>query len=253
MAGHSKWANIKHRKARVDAKRGKLWSKCSRASIAAARAGGADPATNLALRYAIDEARYANMPKDTIERAIARGAGGAGGESFEQVRYEGYGPGGAAVLVDTLTDNRTRTVGELRVLFNRAGGNMGTTGCVSYLFDARGQILVDAGSVEEDRIMDAAVEAGAEDVQAPEQEGEGFWTVLTEPTRFEAVRNALEEAGIPIADAQLAMIPRTTVELRGSEARGLVGLVEGLEDNDDVQKVYTNAQIPDEELADVET
>jgi YebC/PmpR family DNA-binding regulatory protein len=251
MAGHSKWSNIKHRKARVDAKRGKLWSKCSRAIIAAARAGGGDPATNLSLRYAIDEAKYANMPKDTIERAVAKGAGEAGGDNFERVRYEGYGPGGVAVLVDTLTDNRTRTVGELRLLFNRSGGNMGTSGCVSYMFDARGQVLVDAAGVDEERIMEAAIEAGAEDVQPP-GEGSEFWTILTAPEQFQAVKDSLEGAGIQISDAQLAMIPQNTVELRGGDAKKLMNLVEGLEDNDDVQKVYTNADIPDEELADVE-
>ena len=186
MAGHSKWHNIKHRKAAVDKKRGKLWSKCARAIIAAARNGGPDPDSNLTLRYAIDEARYANMPRDTIERAIKKGAGEIGGENWEQVRYEGYGPGGAAILVDALTDNRTRTVGDLRLVFGKYSGNLGSTGCVSYLFEHKGQIII-SGSAGEDAVMEAAINAGAEDVASPEDE-EGVWTVTTGPTGPDGVR-----------------------------------------------------------------
>lgn len=253
MAGHSKWANIKHRKERMDKKRAKIWSKCSRAIMAAARTGGPDPATNLSLRYAIDEARYANMPKDTIQRAIDKGAGATGGDAFEQVTYEGYGPGGVAVMVDGLTDNRTRTVNDLRTIFSKNGGNMGNAGCVGYMFESKGQILVPASSIDEETIMERAAEAGAEDVEAPDGEGEdAFWTILTDPTSFHQVKESLEGAGVRIEEAEVARIPSNTVELRGQEARTLMGLIEALEDNDDVQKVSTNAEIPDDEMAAME-
>ncbi|MCB9845440.1 MAG: YebC/PmpR family DNA-binding transcriptional regulator [Phycisphaeraceae bacterium] len=245
MAGHSKWANIKHRKAAVDKKRGKIWSKCSRAIMAAARAGGGDPVSNLALRYAIDEARYANMPKDTIQRAIDKGAGSAGGESFESITYEGYGPSGVAVIVDGLTDNRTRTASEVRSIFSKHGGNLGTTGCVGFMFETRGQIAVPASGVDADAIMERAIEAGAEDVQPPDSE-DGFWTILTEPTSFAAVKEALEASGLTIEQAEIAKIPGNTVALAGDDARKLLNLVDALEDNDDVQKVYTNAEIPED-------
>lgn len=243
MAGHSKWANIKHRKERQDARRGKYWSKCSRAIIAAARAAGPDPEMNLALRYAIDEARYANMPKDNIERAIKKGAGAGTGENYESARYEGYGPAGVAILVDTLTDNRTRTVNELRSIFNKGGGNLGSAGCVAYMFDTLGQVLVNADDADEDTIMDAAIDAGAQDVAPPEpdQGDPGVWTITTGPTEFQIVKNALENAGIPIAQAQIAMVPKNTITLSAGDARKLINLVEAIEDNDDAQKVYTNA------------
>jgi YebC/PmpR family DNA-binding regulatory protein len=247
LAGHSKWHNIKHRKAAVDKKRGKLWSKCARAIIAAARNGGPDPDSNLTLRYAIDEARYANMPRDTIERAIKKGAGEIGGENWEQVRYEGYGPGGAAILVDALTDNRTRTVGDLRLVFGKYSGNLGSTGCVSYLFEHKGQIII-SGSAGEDAVMEAAINAGAEDVASPEDE-EGVWTVTTGPTEFQAVKEGVEKAGIKIEEARLTMIPTTRVEARGDQAKKLIALVDAVEDLDDVQKVYANFDIPDDELA----
>ena len=248
MAGHSKWANIKHRKERQDKKKGKIWSKCSRAIIAAARAGGPDPDTNLTLRYAIDEAKYANMPKDTIKRAIDKGAGSQGGEDFVEATFEGYGPGGTAIIVDTLTDNNTRTVSDVRTIFKKGGGNMGNSGSVAFLFQTKGQIMIEASKTTEDQIMELAIEAGAADVQPPEDE-DGVWTVLTEPTEFNAVKEAIEGAGIEIADAEIAKIPDNTVELRGDDARKLLNLVEALEDNDDVQKVFTNAEIPDDELA----
>lgn len=248
MAGHSKWANIKHRKAAVDKKRGKIWSKISRAIIAAARAGGGDPASNLTLRYAIDEARYANMPKDTIKRAVDKGAGATGGEDFAPIRYEGYGPAGIAILVDTLTDNRTRTVSDVRTIFNKTGGNMGNAGCVSYMFETRGQIIVDAGKADEDAIMEAALNAGADDVEAPEGEDD-VWTILTGPESFQQVKDELESASIEITSAELAMLPTNTIEIRGEDVRKLLNIVDTLEDNDDVQKVYTNADIPDDELA----
>jgi YebC/PmpR family DNA-binding regulatory protein len=249
LAGHSKWSNIKHRKERQDAKRGKYWSKCSRAIIAAARSGGGDPDMNLTLRYAIDEARYANMPKDNIERAIKKGAGAGAGESYESARYEGYGPGGVAILVDTLTDNGTRTVNELRSIFNKGGGNLGSTGCVGYMFDTLGQILVDAKGVDEEKIMDAAIEAGADDVIAPEadEDDAGFWTIATTPNAFQDVKSALEGAGYTITEAQIAMVPQTTLSISGEDARKLINLIDAIEDNDDTQKVYTNADIADED------
>ena len=246
MAGHSKWANIKHRKERQDKKRGKVWSKCSRAIIASARAGGPDPETNLTLRYAIDEAKYANMPKDTIQRAVQKGAGSAGGDAFESVTYEGYGPSGIAVIVDTLTDNNTRTVSEVRNIFNKSGGNMGNSGSVAYMFDTKGQILVE-GRASEDAVMEAALEAGAEDIESPDGD-DGFWTVVTDPIDFLKVQDAIKQAGLTITEAEISKIPQTTIEVGGDDVRKLMNLIDNLEDNDDVQKVYTNADIPDDEL-----
>lgn len=254
MAGHSKWANIKHRKERQDKKKGKIWSKCSRAIIAAARAGGPDPSANLTLRYAVDEAKYANMPKDTIKRAIEKGAGAAGGEDFVSITYEGYGPCGIAIVVDALTDNRNRTAPEIRSIFTKAGGNMGATGCVSHMFTTRGQILV-KGDADEDALMEAALEAGAEDVESPEDPTEddpGAWTVLTTPAEFATVKDALESAGFEIIDAEIGKFPETTTELAASDAKKLLNMVDALEDCDDVQKVYTNASISDEVMAEIE-
>lgn len=245
MAGHSKWANIKHHKARMDAKRSKIWSKCSKALMAAARAGGPDPDMNLSLRYAIDEAKYANMPKDTIQRAIQKGAGAGSGDDFESVTYEGYGPAGTAIIVDALTDNRTRTVTDVRTIFKKAGGTLGNSGSVAYLFSTKGRIIIDASTVNEEQIMDLAIEAGAEDVQAPEAEGDdaGFWTMLTEATEFQQVKAAIEEAGIEITEAQIAKIPADMIAVAGEDAKKVFNLLEALEDNDDVQAVATNADI----------
>lgn len=248
MAGHSKWANIKHRKAAVDKKRGKIWSKISRAIMAAARTGGPDPASNLSLRYAIDEAKDANMPKDTIKRAIDKGAGNTGGDDFEEMSYEGYGPNGVAIFIEALTDNRTRTAGEVRTIFTKKGGSIGNPGSVAFLFHSRGQIFVDPAKVDEETIMNAALEAGADDVQEPEGE-DGVWTILTEPTAFIAVREALESAGIELAGAEVTKIPDTYVELAGDDARKLLAIVDALEDLDDVQKVYHNAEISEADLA----
>ncbi|RNC81926.1 MAG: YebC/PmpR family DNA-binding transcriptional regulator [Phycisphaera sp.] len=252
MAGHSKWANIRHRKERQDSKRSKIWSKCSKALMAAARAGGPDPDTNLTLRYAIDEAKYANMPKDTIKRAIDKGAGSGQGDSYESITYEGYGPGGTAIIIDTLTDNKNRTVTEIRTLFKKGGGSLGNAGTVAYMFQTKGQILVDAAKVSEEQIMDLAIEAGAEDVQAPEADDDdaGFWTIITEATGFQQVKVAIEEAGIEITEAQIAKIPDDTVAVAGEDAKKVVNLIEGIEDNDDVQSVYTNADIDAASLAD---
>lgn len=266
MAGHNKWSKIKHRKAVVDKRRGKVWTKCAKAIIVAARHGGADPDTNLALRYAIDEARYANMPRDTIERAIKKGAGGEDTSNYENVRYEGYGPGGVAVMVDALTDNRTRTAGDVRNIFGDYGGNFGASGCVGFMFESRGRIVLGprqdgdektsrrrVGPAEpalgEDAIMEIALNGGAQDVIAPE-EPDDPWIILTAPTEFYAVRQAIEDAlkptSLAIVDAALDMIPSTTVQIAGEHAQLLSDLLDALEDNDDVQKVYSNAESPDE-------
>lgn len=248
MAGHSKWANIKHRKAAVDKKRGKIWSKISRAIMAAARTGGPDPASNLNLRYAIDEAKDANMPKDTIKRAIDKGAGNKEGDDFVEMTYEGYGPNGVAIFIEALTDNRTRTAGEVRTIFTKKGGSISNPGSVAFLFQSRGQIFIDPATADEETIMNAALEAGADDVQEPEGE-DGAWTILTEPTAFIAVRESLESAGIELAGAEVTKIPDTTVELTGDDARKLLAIVDALEDLDDVQKVHHNAEISEADLA----
>ena len=248
MAGHSKWANIRHRKERQDKKKGAMWSKCSKALMAAARAGGPDPDTNLALRYAIDEAKYANMPKDTIKRAVDKGAGAGSGDAFESITYEGYGPGGVAIIVATLTDKKTRTVGDVRNTFKKLGGSMGNAGAVSYMFSTKGQILIEASKTTEEQIMDLAIEAGADDVEAPETE-EAYWTVLTEIGEFIAVKEAIEAAGIEISEAEITKLPADTVELTGDDAQKAFNLIEALEDNDDVQKVYSNADIDESALA----
>ncbi len=251
MAGHSKWANIKHRKARQDNKKGKIWSKCSKAIMAAARAGGPDPDTNLALRYAIDEAKYENMPKDTIKRAIDKGAGETGGADFQELVYEGYAPGGTAVLILALTDNNTRTVGDVRTSFKKGGGSMGNAGTVAFMFQTKGQIIVDANKYGEDQIMEVALESGADDVESPEGEGEdkGVWTIVTEPSEFQGCKEALEGAGIEIMEATIARIPDNTVAVTGDDVRKVMNLIETLEDLDDVQKVYTNADFDSDELA----
>lgn len=253
MAKHNRWSKVKHRKAVVDKRRGKVWTKIIRAVMVAARQGGPDPAANIALRFAMDEARYANIPRDTVEGAIRKATGAEGAENYEPVRYEGYAPGGVAVIVDGLTNNRTRTIADVRLAFGDHGGNVGATGSVGYMFQAKGEILV-AGSpeggraVSEEALMEAAINAGAEDVEPPSGD-ETDWLVTTEPSSFLAVKDALEQAGFKIIEAQIAMIPGSRIEVRGDAARQVVALVEALEELDDVQKVYTNAEIPDDELA----
>jgi YebC/PmpR family DNA-binding regulatory protein len=242
VAGHNKWSKIKHRKAVVDKRRGKVWTKIAKAIIVAAKNGGPDPDSNLTLRYAIDEARYANMPRDTIERAIKKGAGGADTTTYEAIRYEGYAPGGVAVIIDALTDNRTRTITDVRSAFSDCGGNVGSTGCVAYMFQPRGQILVSSAGLSEDRMMELAIEAGALDAQAPE-EGDDTWTILTQVADFSTVKERLAALKLPITEAQLAMVPDTTAKVSGEQATQIIELVEALEDLDDVQKVYTNADI----------
>jgi len=248
MAGHSKWANIKHKKARQDQKRGKVWSKCSRAIMAAAKAGGPNPDMNLGLRYAVDEAKAANMPKDTIENAIKKGSGMAGGAGFESIVYEGYAAGGVAVILDILTDNRNRTAAEVRKLFEKHSGNLGATGCVAYNFASKGQIFVPKAGVDEETLMDTALEAGAEDVLDQEE----AWEILTEPSDFMPVRQALQDKGFTFESAQLTMIPGTTVQVHGRDAEKVLKLIDILEDHDDVQKVHANFDIPDEEWASLE-
>ncbi|MFK7960507.1 MAG: YebC/PmpR family DNA-binding transcriptional regulator [Phycisphaerales bacterium] len=247
MAGHSKWANIKHRKARQDAVKGKAWSKCSRAIIVAARAGGGDPNTNLTLRYAIDEAKAANMPRDTIEKAVKKGSGDLdNAEQYEEIRYEGYGPAGVAVIVDCLTDKTTRTSPELRKMFERSGGNLGKTGAVSFGFDTKGVFLIEAEATTEETLMDVALEHGADDVVT----SEGGFEVTCEPSDFAGLREALDAAEIALASAEITMIPQTTIACDASTAAKVMRLVEALDDHDDVQKVHHNADIPDEVLAD---
>ena len=243
MSGHSKWSSIKHKKGAVDAKRGKLFSKLTRAIIVAAREGGADPAANLALQNAIEKARSYSMPKDNIERAIARGAGTSGdSEAFEHIAYEGYGPNGVAVIVEALTDNRNRTASDVRHVFTKNDGNLGTSGAVAWLFERRGVILVDAERFEEDDVVLAAADGGADDVT---QDGSSF-QVTTAPESLTGVREALEGAGIEVDSAETTMIPKTTVEL-GDEtaARKTLRLIDALEDLDDVGEVYANFDIPE--------
>ncbi len=244
MAGHSKWANIKHRKGRVDAKRSKIWSKCSRAIIVAAKNGGGDPAANLALRYAIDEAKSQNMPKDTIEKAIKKGTGDVEGVAFESLSYEGYGAGGVAIIVDCLTDKRTRTAPEIKKIFERYGGSLGQPGCVTFMFETKGQIVLPKDAGDEETIMTIALEAGAADV-ADEDES---WVILTQVSDFVAVKDAVDAAELPVTSAEITKIPGNTVACTGGDAKKVWNLVEAFEDHDDVQKVYANFDIPEEEL-----
>lgn len=249
MAGHSKWANIRHRKGRQDAKRSKIWSKCSRAIIVAAKNGGGDPAMNLTLRYAIDEAKAANMPKDTIQKAIDKGSGDGDGNSYEEIRYEGYGPGGVAVMLDLLTDNRNRTASELRHLFDKYNGNLGATGCVAYMFEQKGEIYLEKSKIAEEALMDLALEAGAEDI-ADEDEA---WYIVTGPAEYRAVREALEAAGLELDSAELSMIPDNTVAVTGGDVQKVLNFVEMIEDHDDVQKLHHNAEIDDEAIASLDS
>ncbi|MFM8331187.1 MAG: YebC/PmpR family DNA-binding transcriptional regulator [Candidatus Methylumidiphilus sp.] len=245
MAGHSKWANIQHRKGVQDAKRGKIFTKCIREITVSARMGGGDPANNPRLRAVIDKALTANMTKDTIERAIKKGTGAAEGDNYDEVRYEGYAPGGIAVLVDCLTDNRNRTVAEVRHAFSKAGGNLGTDGSVAYLFSKTG-VLSFAADVDEDRLMEVALEAGADDVA---DNGDGSADVLAAQENFEAVKAALAAAGLVPESAEVTMRAGTSIALDLEDAEKLIRLIERLEDLDDVQNVYSNANISEDVLA----
>lgn len=244
MSGHSKWATIKRKKGAADAKRGQLFSKLSRAIIVAAKEGGADPDSNASLAAAIQKARDNSMPKDNIDRAIQRGAGSGEGESYEQIVYEGYGPGGVAVLLNILTDNKNRTAADVRHIFTKHGGSLSTSGTVAWQFERKGIISVDAEGVDEDAIMEAALEGGADDVAL---DGDA-WQITTEPTEFTAVREAVEGAGFTLAAADLTMIAQNTVAPDEGDARRLLKLIDALEDNDDVQDVYANFDISEEML-----
>ena len=244
MAGHSKWANIKHKKAANDKKRGKIWTKVIREITVAARAGGGDIDSNPRLRLAIDKAKGTNMPKDTIDRAVKKGAGGDEDGNYEEIRYEGYGPGGAAVIADCMTDNRNRTAAEVRHAFTKYGGNLGTAGSVAYLFSKQGVISFDAGA-DEDAIMEAALDAGAEDVISND---DGSVDVMTTPEDFEAVRDALLGDDLEAMHAEITFTASTEATLNAKEAESMLKMIDLLEDLDDVQEVYSNADIPQEVL-----
>ncbi len=247
MAGHSHWANIAAKKSAVDKKRGKLFGKLSRAIIVAARAGGGDPASNLALRYAIERAKKAGMPKDTIERAVKKGTGELKGEQFVEMVYEGKGPGGVAIVCDVLTDNRNRTASEVRKIFEIHGGALVPTGSFGWMFELKGLFTVPEKHVEEDQLLEIALEAGADDVRR----SGGMFEVLCAPEAFEQVKAALEEAKIPTEVAEITRVPTNTVELDADQGRKILKLLEALEDHDDVQSVTSNFNIPDEVMAEI--
>lgn len=245
MAGHSKWANIKHRKAKVDAQRGRLFTKLGRAILVAARSGGGDPETNPALKIAIARAREANMPMENINRLIARATGGTEGENFEEVSYEGYAPGGVAILLKALTDNRNRTTSEIRHIFSKNGGSLGEAGCVAWMFEMKGLISIprDGATFDEEELMLSLIEAGAEDVR----EEQGSIEVITSPADVERFKELLEEKGIKYTVAEATMLPKTTVSITDREtAEKVLRLLDALEDHDDVQNVYANFDIPEE-------
>ncbi|AFJ02877.1 DNA-binding regulatory protein, YebC/PmpR family [Methylophaga frappieri] len=249
MAGHSKWANIQHRKGAQDAKRGKLFTRLIREITVAARMGGSDPASNPRLRAAIDKALGSNMTKDVIERASKRGAGELEGVAYEEVRYEGYGPNGIAIMVDCMTDNRNRTVAEVRHVFTKRGGNMGTDGCVAFMFNQKG-IISFATDVEEDDIMEVALEAGAEDIVTND---DGSIDVFTPPEDYAAVKDALDNAGFSAQSAEVTMHPDNTVSLELDDAQKAIALIEAFEELDDVQQVYSNADFSDEVMAQLDS
>ncbi len=244
MAGHSKWDNIKHKKAKEDARRGKIFTKMTRLIAVAAREGGPDVNTNFRLRLAVDKAKSYNVPNDTIERAIKRGAGELEGASYEEFVYEGYGPGGVAIMLQIMTDNRNRTAGDVRHLFSKYGGNLGESGCVAWMFEKKGVVRIARNGADEDEVLMAALEAGGEDVQSDD---EGF-TIYSDPASFEEVRNALEEAGYVIESAEISMQPKNTVAVEGADAKRLLQLLEALEDHDDIQDVQANFDISEEAL-----
>lgn len=243
MAGHSKWANIKHKKSAEDAKRGRIFTRLVKEIIVAARMGGGDPDANPRLRTVIQTAKQNNLPKENLERAIKKGTGELEGVNYDEVTYEGYGPGGAAVYVESLTDKKNRTVADVRHLFSKYGGNLGENGCVSWMFDKKGWIPVKKADVEEDVLMETAIDAGAEDIR---DEDDDVFEVVTPPEAYEDVCNALTGAGIPFGDAEVTMLPQATVSLTGTDAEKMYKLMNALDDHDDVQKVHTNADIPDE-------
>jgi YebC/PmpR family DNA-binding regulatory protein len=245
MSGHSKWHNIRLKKGKMDAERGKTFTKLSREIIMAARAGGGNPDSNMRLRMAIQKARENSMPQDRIKSCIQRGTGELEGAHYEELTYEGYGPSGVAVLVETATDNRNRTVAEIRNIFSKCGGNLGESGCVAWLFNPRGLIVISKQGRTEDQVMEAAIEAGADDVKSEED----TFDVYTAPEDFAAVRDALEGAGFTIVNADVTMVPTTTIRVEGKDAQQMLRLMEQLEDHDDVQNVYANFDIEDSVLA----
>jgi YebC/PmpR family DNA-binding regulatory protein len=249
MAGHSHWANIAHKKSLIDNKRGKLWSKLAKALIVAAKSGGGDPASNLRLRYAIVDAKAGNMPKDTIDRAIKKGTGELEGVNYEEILYEGYGPAGVAVLCDILTDNRNRTAGEVRKIFEIAGGKLGATGCVAWMFDRKGLFQIPADQTDELALMELVLEAGADDVR---HSGDSF-EVICDPDAFNAVTDAIDAAGLKPEVRQLTRLPKDTVDLDADSAKVVLKLMDALDDHDDVQNVAANFNIPDDALAAIES
>ena len=249
MAGHSHWAGIKYKKAANDAKRGKLWSKIARMIIVAAKSGGGDPAQNLALRYAVDKAKGANMPKDTIEKAIKKGTGEIGSASYESVLYEGYGPGGVAIMMDGLTDNRNRTGPEVKKIFERRGGSLGASGCVNWMFEKKGLITVATDAIDENDLLEIALAAGADDMQ---NTGE-IYEVTCDPAAYEELKKALEEKEVPIQLAEISMVPQNTVPVADVEAaKKIIGMMDEFEDHDDIQNVYANFDIDDDILKQLE-
>ena len=242
MSGHSKWSTIRRKKGAADAKRGKMFTKLIKEISVAARLGGGDPEGNSRLRAAIASAKAENMPKENIERAIKKGTGELEGASYEEATYEGYGPGGVAIMVEVLTDNRNRTIAEIRYHFSKHNGNLGESGCVSWMFNQKGLILFDRNQVDEERLIEVVLDAGAEDVREREREFE----VITGPGQHEDVKRAVEDARLEYSFAEVTMIPQSTVQLQGREAEQMLKLMEGLEDSDDIQKVYANFDIPDE-------
>ncbi len=239
MAGHSKWSNIKHKKAKEDAKRGQIFTKIARQIMVAVKEGGPDPDSNLRLRLAIDDARAVNMPNDNIERAIARGVGGQDGASFSEVYYEGYGPNGVAIMLYTLTDNRNRTAGEVRHRFSKCGGNLGETGCVSWMFERKGLLVVERSEVDEDEVMLLALEAGADDVEV---EGDVI-EIITDPSSFTEVKDNLEEQGLKFLGAEISFIPQNTVAIPAEAEENIEKLIDLLEELDEVQDVYSNYEV----------
>ena len=242
MSGHSKWSTIKHKKGAADAKRGKIFTKLIKEITVAARTGGGDIDANPRLRTAVAAAKAENMPKDNIERAIKKGTGELEGVNYEESTYEGYGPGGAAVIVESLTDNKNRAVAEIRHIFSKYGGNLGANGCVAWMFDKKGYFVVEKSVIDEDSLMEAALDAGAEDVR---EDGDNF-EVITEPEDFETVKEAVDTAGIKTVAAEVTLLPQNNTSLAGKDAEKMIKLMEMLDDCDDVQKVYTNADIPEE-------
>jgi len=242
MSGHSKWSTIKHKKGAADKKRAKVFTKLIKEITVAARMGGGDPGANPRLRRAIDSAKAQNMPKDNVDRAIKKGTGDMDGVNYEEIMYEGYGPGGVAVMVECLTDNKNRTIADVRYIFNKAGGNVGTDGCVAWMFDKKGVITISKENADEDTLMEVALDAGAEDIK---DEGDSF-DVLTAPDDFDAVKDAIDGAQIPCEVAEISMVPQNTTAVSGKEAEQMIRFMEALDDNDDVQNFYTNADIPDE-------